>query len=105
MILKGKLTKLLPLEEGTSKNGTPWQNQKFIINTGSDYNPEICISAFGDMIKEIQSIRIGVSLQANVNIYSKEYNGKYYHNINLWKIGSQPSNEESNDNQMDDVPF
>ncbi len=104
MIIKGKLTKILPMESGTTKSGKEWQNQKFILDTGSDYNSEVCISAFGDMIKEIQSIRTGVTIEANVNIFSREYNGKYYHNINLWKIGSGQEVNKS-ENEMDDVPF
>ena len=40
--IKGKITKKLELEKGTSKSGKDWTSQSFILNTGLQYNPDIC---------------------------------------------------------------
>ena len=40
--IKGKLSRKLSIESGTSKAGNEWKKQTFILDTGSQYNPEIC---------------------------------------------------------------
>tara|TARA_R110000824_G_scaffold91131_2_gene222029 strand:+ start:1388 stop:1690 length:303 start_codon:yes stop_codon:yes gene_type:complete len=97
MILKGQFKKLLQKETGTSKAGKQWEKQSFVIDTGADYNAEICISTFGDQIDTIQNIKEGTQVEVSVNISSKEFNGKYYHNISSWKIEIQNQNVETND--------
>ena len=39
--IKGKLSRKLSIESGTSKAGNEWKKQTFILDTGSQYNPEI----------------------------------------------------------------
>ena len=39
--VKGTLTRKLEIESGTSKAGNEWKKQSFILDTGSQYNPEI----------------------------------------------------------------
>lgn len=102
MILKGKFKELLKKEQGTSKTGKLWVKQSFILDTGSDFNSEICITTFGENIEKIQNIKEGTEIEVSVNISSKEFNGKYYHNISAWKIATQDGNTEKT---KDDLPF
>ena len=46
--ISGTITKILEIESGVSKAGKEWKKQGFVINTGADYNPEICFSLFGE---------------------------------------------------------
>ena len=55
MILKAKLTQLLPLQTGMSKNGQ-WRKQDIIVETDSQYPKKICISIWGDKIDEKQLV-------------------------------------------------
>jgi hypothetical protein len=81
----GKLTKKLDLESGVSKSGKDWQKQSVIIEqAGTDYNKEVVISFFGDKIKSIKDIEEGADVNISINLSSREYNGKYYHNIDGW---------------------
>ena len=102
MILKGKFKALLKKETGTSKTGKQWEKQSFILDTGADFNSEICITTFGENIEKIQNIKEGTDIEVSVNISSKEVNGKYYHNISAWKIDTQDGNTEET---KDDLPF
>jgi hypothetical protein len=102
MILKGKFKALLKKETGTSKTGKQWEKQSFILDTGADFNSEICIATFGENIEKIQNIKEGTDIEISVNISSKEFNGKYYHNISAWKIDTQDGNTEET---KDDLPF
>ena len=38
--IKGKLSRKLSIESGTSKAGNEWKKQTFILDTGSQYNPK-----------------------------------------------------------------
>jgi len=101
MKVTGKLVKLLDTETGTSKTGKEWKKQQFVLETQDEYNPHICITTFGDNIENIKNIKIGTEITAHINVGSKEYNGRYYHNINLWKIETETQTE----NKKDDLPF
>ena len=46
--VKGKLSRKLSVESGTSKAGKEWKKQSFIVDTGAQFNPEICFQLFGE---------------------------------------------------------
>lgn len=103
MRITGIFTKLLPVESGMSKKGQEWKKQSFIINTESQFNPEICITAFGKDMELIQDIKEGTKVDCQVNISSREYNGKWYHNINIWQIDKHKEEAETED--QPEYPF
>ena len=87
LAVKGKITKVLAVESGTSKAGKEWKKQGFVIDTGAQYNPEVCFSLFGDdKIAMLRNFGEGQDVEVAFNISSREFNGKYYHNIDAWKI-------------------
>ena len=118
LAVKGKLTKVLELETGTSKAGKEWKKQGFVIDSGDQFNPEICFSLFGDdKIGMLRNFGPGQEVEVSFNISSREFNGKYYHNLDAWKITgasvssnsgqpvSQPSIEDAPSDEEDDLPF
>tara|TARA_R110002020_G_scaffold85054_1_gene210148 strand:+ start:826 stop:1134 length:309 start_codon:yes stop_codon:yes gene_type:complete len=94
MQVTGKLVKKLQLETGTSKAGKAWQKQSIVIDTGEDYNNIICISAFGDKVNDLERLEVDMTVNVMVNVYSREYKGKYYHNIEGWKFAQGVKDEE-----------
>ncbi|WP_288020085.1 DUF3127 domain-containing protein [Tenuifilum sp.] len=95
MEIKGKLIKLLDQQSGQGKNGT-WVKQEFIIETQEQYPRKVCISLWGDKVKELESIQVGDLLTASINIESREYNGKWYTDIRAWRIVKENSANELN---------
>ena len=69
--IKGNITKKLEVESGTSKAGKEWKKQSFIIDTGSQYNPEICFQLFGEDKIQILENRIYVMDQINVKYFNQ----------------------------------
>ena len=87
--IKGKLVRKLSVESGTSKAGKEWKKQGFLVDTGDQYNPEVCFSLFGaDKIAALENFSEGQEVEVSFNISSREFNGKYYHNIDAWKIAA-----------------
>lgn len=125
--VKGRITQILPIESGTSKAGKDWKKQSFVIDTGDQYNPLVCFSLFGDeKIRILGNFGSGQEVEVSFNLSSREYNGKWYHNIDAWKIDAlgaasangntpPPPSEEPNpsfdasnlsgDEEEDDLPF
>ena len=99
----GKLVQKLERETGVSKSGKTWEKQSIIIEQNTDYNKEVVISVFGDKIKSIRDIEVGSDVSVSINLSSREYNGKYYHNIDGWfcaKLG-----QETVGASEEDLPF
>ena len=102
MRIDGIFKKLLELESGVSKKGKEWKKQSFILETEAQFNPEVCITAFGKDIELIQNIDEGLKVECQVNVYSTSFNGKWYNNINIWQIDIA---EESNEEVESEYPF
>jgi hypothetical protein len=81
MEVKGKLVKKLAVESGISKSEKTWQKQTCIIDTGGEFNNEVAVSAFGDKLALMNKLEVGMEVKILCYVYSIEYKGKYYHNI------------------------
>tara|TARA_R110002153_G_scaffold2725_1_gene13057 strand:- start:277 stop:600 length:324 start_codon:yes stop_codon:yes gene_type:complete len=107
MEVKGTLVKKLDVESGISKSEKQWKKQTVVVDTGADYNPQIAIQAFGDeKIKDLDKLSVGDEVLIKCNVSSREYNGRYFHNIDGWFF-SKNTREEVNAAPLesDDLPF
>ena len=87
MQITGKLVKKLPRETGTAKSGKSWETkQSILVEQNTDYNKEVVISFFGDKVKNLRDIEEGSEVSVSINLSSREFKGKYYHNIDGWFI-------------------
>ncbi len=114
--VKGKLSRKLNIESGTSKAGKEWKKQSFLLDTGNQYNPEICFQLFGEeKIELLNHHNEGDQIEVSFNLSSKEFNGRYFHNIDAWRIENisnkdsieTESSQEFNSpaTEEDDLPF
>jgi len=100
MEIIGKLIKKLERETGVSNSGKTWEKQSILVEQNVEYNKEVAISFFGDKIKSIRDIEEGSNVSVSINLSSREYNGKYYHNIDGWfiaKLGQETVGEIEED--------
>ena len=108
MEVKGKLVKMLKLETGVSKSGKEWQKQTVVVDNGEEFNNLIAVSAFGeDKIKDLNKLQEGMTVSIRCNVYSREYKGKYYHNIDGYWFTQKAENEDfvTSDSNENDLPF
>ena len=97
MKVEGKLKTILPLESGTSKAGKEWQKQSIVIDTGDEFNNLVAVSAFGDKVQKMNKLEVGMTVAILCNVYSREYKGKYYHNIDGYHFTQQGESVETDD--------
>jgi hypothetical protein len=86
MQVKGTLQQILKLESGVSKAGKEWKKQDFILVTNEQFPKTVCFTLFGDKISLIDGISTGTEIEVYFSVESRDFNGKWYHNINAWKI-------------------
>jgi hypothetical protein len=109
MEVTGTVLRKLELETGTSKkSGKEWKKQSIVIDTGGEFNNEVCVSAFGDKLEQMHKLEVGMEVSVLCNVYSREYNGRYFHNIDGYFFTNQ-SNKSSdkiqNGEAEEDMPF
>lgn len=119
--LSGKLVQILPLQSGTGKNGN-WQKQDFVIETADQYPKKVCFSAWADKVDVLKTLPAGSTVKVAFNAESREFNGKWYTDLRIWKLevsGSSGNNGSSDEyyknlvppadnsieNSPDDLPF
>ena len=83
---KGKLTQIMPVENGTSQAGKEWRKREFVIETEGQYPKKIAFTLFGDKVTIIENYNVGDMIDVHFNLESREYNGKWFHNVSCWKI-------------------
>ena len=108
MEVKGTVLRKLSVETGTSKAGKEWKKQSIVIDTGNEFNNEVCVSAFGDKLDQMNKLEIGMEVSILCNVYSREYNGRYFHNIDGYFFTNQSnksSDKITNGEAEEDMPF
>jgi hypothetical protein len=84
--LKGKVEKIYDIQSGVSKAGNEWKKQEFVIETDDSFARKVCFTLFNDKISLAQGLTPGKVVNVSFNVESREYNGKWFHNINAWQI-------------------
>tara|TARA_R110000744_G_scaffold299768_1_gene409133 strand:+ start:356 stop:694 length:339 start_codon:yes stop_codon:yes gene_type:complete len=112
MDVKGTVTLICKEESGISKSEKVWRKQVIVVDTGAEYNPEIAVQAFGDdKIKDLNKLSVGDDVLIKCNVSSREYNGKYFHNIDGYWFAKKtpetamPAEVVAENDESDDLPF
>ena len=109
LTINGTIKKILELEQGTSKSGKEWQKQNVIIeqNVDRDWNKDGVISAFGvDKINQLNKFSEGDTIDIMCNVYSREYNGRYYTSLDgYWFANKNAGAHKNTQEDEDDLPF
>ena len=85
--IEGTLAQKLPVQSGNSARG-PWAKQEFILEfPDGNYTAQACFTAFGqDKVAELDKYQIGDRIRISFNIRSREYNGRWYNDLQIWRI-------------------
>lgn len=100
--ITGKIVQLMPVQSGTSARGG-WSKQEIIIETEEQYPKKVCISLWGDKVKDIEGVQPGEVITVSVNIESREFNGRWYTDVRAWRIQRNAA-EQSQSAGMANVP-
>ncbi len=119
-----RITHILQEENGKA-TGKDWRKIAFVGSTEADKYPKsVCFQAWGDKVDEVKNLQIGQQLKVYFNPESREYNGKWYTDLKIWRLdttnagGSSPADYNTvqadapedfgsfkSDVEGDDLPF
>ena len=102
MEITGKVHRVLPLVTGQGRNGE-WRKQEFVLEIPGKYPKQVCIAIWGDKIDEAQ-LKEGEEVKAQIDVSSREHNGRWYTEVRSWKIERPESQVRSEENQFIDAP-
>lgn len=92
----GKVIQVLPLQSGRSAAGRDWKKQEYVLETLESFPRKICFQFFGERVDQYP-LQPNQTIKLSFDIESREYNGRWFTNINGWKVepadGAAPMNQ------------
>lgn len=94
-----------------------FSKREFVVTTQEQYPQDVKFEFLKDKTVELDKYQIGDSVNVHFNIRGNEYNGRYYVNLNAWKMekvaAGAPAGEAplptpppiAASNDDDDLPF
>ncbi|MBO4466930.1 MAG: DUF3127 domain-containing protein [Bacteroidales bacterium] len=85
--LEGTIRQKLGVQQGMSARGA-WSKQEFVLEyPDGNFTSQVCMLAFGqDKVQELDKYQVGDRVKVAFNIKSREYNGRWYTDIQIWRI-------------------
>jgi hypothetical protein len=118
--VKGRVVDILPLQTGSSARGE-WKKMEFVLEVPDDQFPKkICFTLFNDKTEMIKVSDKNTEVEVSFSLEGREYNGKWYHNVNAFRIDRTETSQAGDsipppyveddfipvkDGDNDDLPF
>lgn len=116
---QGEITKISEVQEGVSKKGTNWKKLGFIVTSMGEYQDDVYFTVFGEEKVDnfMKYNKVGQMVEVSFNINCREYNDRYYTDLNAWKVFTvktevaaettdvEVDEEYHSVNGKDDLPF
>ena len=88
MHIQGRITQVLPLQQGVSNHGAEWRKQTIVVSEDDPniaFPNEMALDLFNDRIPVTQ-LTVGQLVDVHFCIRTREYNGRVYNEINVVKF-------------------
>lgn len=86
--IKGRISHLGDVESKTTRNGNTWLKQLVVVLISGPRNTyhEIAFMAQGNTVNSLEAFREGDEVEVSGYISAREYNGRYYNDVELSSI-------------------
>ena len=64
-----------------------FQKREFVVTTNEQYPQDIKLEFTKDKCSLLDKYKVGQDVEVGFNIRGNEFNGRYYVNLQAWKIG------------------
>ena len=105
--IEGTLAQKLPVQSGNSARG-PWAKQEFILEfPDGNFTAKACFTAWGqEKVQDLGKYQVGDKVKVSFNLKSREYNGRWYNDLQIWKIAPPTLEDMPADSEgAEDLPF
>ena len=112
LVLQGTITSISDVQQGESKAGKAWKKSGFAVETKGEYPKTVYFTVFGE--EKVDNLlkfnKVGQLVDVSFNAESREYNGKFYTDLQAWKIFTATNEnvekvEEFHEAPSDGMPF
>lgn len=87
MEITGKIIAVLPERTGmSSRTGTEWKSQEFVIETHDQFPRKCVFTVLGSDRLAQFAIQVGEELTVSFDIDAHEWNGRWFNDIRAWKV-------------------
>ena len=73
---------------GTSQ----FEKRQIVVETTGQYPQQIALELVKDKCSLMESFKVGDMVEVGFDLRGREYNGKYFVNLNAWKINRAQQN-------------
>ena len=96
--IEGTLAQKLPVQSGSSARG-PWAKQEFILEyPDGNFTAKACFTAWGqEKVQDLDKYQVGDKVKVSFNLKSREYNGRWYNDLQIWKIAPAGDRQPAQD--------
>ena len=95
MELTAKIIQIGDIQEGTSRTGNPCKKFFLVLETTDQQYPrKACFTVFGsDRVNQYHNtLKVNETVRVSFDIESREYNGRWYTDLNAWRIDHADNN-------------
>ena len=88
MKISGKITKVMPLQEGTSQQGAQWRKLTIVVMEDDPsimFPNEMALDLFNDKIPATP-LSVGQHVEVYFGVRTREYNGRVFNDLNVFKF-------------------
>ena len=81
-----------------------FKKRELVITTEGDYPQDVKLDVVKDKCELLDRLSLGQTIKVGFNVRGNEYNGKYYVNLQAWKIeavGSAPQQQADAGDEID----
>ena len=85
---RGTISFMSEVQSGMSQSGNPWYRQTIVVDVAG-YNGsfrKVALQASGNVVGDLEQMQIGDKVEISYQVTAREYNGKWYNNVDLYKI-------------------
>ena len=89
--LEGRIARKMNVQNGTTARGA-WSKQEFIFEyQEGNFPSQVCMHVWGDdKVRELDKYQVGDKVKVSFNLGSREYNGRWYTDVRVWRM--EPAN-------------
>tara|TARA_A100001015_G_scaffold304616_1_gene396087 strand:- start:501 stop:1058 length:558 start_codon:yes stop_codon:yes gene_type:complete len=99
-----ELTGKVKLLQETQTLGSGFQKREIVVTVEEGkYPQDICLEFVQDKINLLDSLSVGQEITVTFDIRGREYNGRYYNNLQGWKISSDTTQVASDQSPVSDA--
>lgn len=85
--------------------GSGFNVREFVVTTEADkYPQDICLQCVKEKVEMVNKLKRGDSVKVSFDLRGREYQGRYFVNLNAWKIEASHSSGAAPTGDSDEPP-